>query len=239
MTHYGSLEKAAGGTLLLDEVADMDLEAQAQLLGALDSGSFLRVGGTEPVGIDVRIVAVTQRNLEDEVRAGRFREDLFYHLNVVPLNIPRPARPRRGRSGPAELLSRLLRHPREAALPALQRRRPELPAQLPLAGQCARTQEPGPARPDPGRRRRDHPEGGREHPRGATAPRSRPRRWKAWSPSTSRCARRASSSRRPIWTTSSKSTPAMSARWPRRPGMERTHLYRKLRSLGIEIKERR
>lgn len=87
-THYGSLETAAGGTLLMDEVADMDLDAQSLLLGALDSGSFLRVGGAEPVAIDVRIVAVTQRNLEEEVRAGRFREDLFYHLNVVPLNIP-------------------------------------------------------------------------------------------------------------------------------------------------------
>ncbi|WP_295581794.1 sigma-54 dependent transcriptional regulator [uncultured Lamprocystis sp.] len=88
LTHYGNLEKAAGGTLLMDEVADMDLEAQSLLLGALDSGSFLRVGGAEPVAIDVRIVAVTQRNLEEEVRAARFREDLFYHLNVVPLNIP-------------------------------------------------------------------------------------------------------------------------------------------------------
>jgi len=88
LTHYGNLEKAAGGTLLIDEVANMDLEAQSLLLGALDSGSFLRVGGAEPVAIDVRIVAVTQRNLEEEVRAARFREDLFYHLNVVPLNIP-------------------------------------------------------------------------------------------------------------------------------------------------------
>ena len=86
--HYGSLEQAAGGALLLDEVADMDLEAQGQLLGALDTGSFLRVDGVEPVAIDVRIVAVTQRNLEDEVREGKFREDLFYHLNVVPLHIP-------------------------------------------------------------------------------------------------------------------------------------------------------
>jgi DNA-binding NtrC family response regulator len=86
--HYGSLEQAAGGTLLLDEVADMDLEIQGQLLGALDTGSFLRVGGSEPVRIDVRIVAATQRNLEEEVRAARFREDLFYHLNVVPLHIP-------------------------------------------------------------------------------------------------------------------------------------------------------
>jgi len=85
---YGALEKASGGTLFLDEVADMDLEAQSQLLGALDTGSFLRVGGTEPVKINVRIVAATQRNLESDVQAGSFREDLFYHLNVVPLHIP-------------------------------------------------------------------------------------------------------------------------------------------------------
>jgi DNA-binding NtrC family response regulator len=85
---YGALEQARGGTLFLDEVADMDMDAQGQLLGALDSGSFLRVGGTEPVQIDVRIIAATQRNLEEEVQEGRFREDLFYHLNVVPLQIP-------------------------------------------------------------------------------------------------------------------------------------------------------
>lgn len=86
--HYGSLEQARGGTLFLDEVADMDIQAQGQLLGALDTGFFLRHAGTDPVNIDVRIVVATQRNLEEEVRTGRFREDLFYHLNVVPLHIP-------------------------------------------------------------------------------------------------------------------------------------------------------
>ncbi len=86
--HYGGLEQASGGTLFLDEVGDMDLEAQAQLLGALDTGSFMRLGGSDPVKIDVRIIAATQRNLEEEVQAGRFREDLFYHLNVVPLHVP-------------------------------------------------------------------------------------------------------------------------------------------------------
>jgi len=85
---YGVLEQARGGTLFLDEVADMDLEAQALLQGALDTGSFLRVGGTEPVEVEVRIIAVTQRQLEEEVQAETFREDLFYHLNVVPLQIP-------------------------------------------------------------------------------------------------------------------------------------------------------
>jgi two-component system, NtrC family, nitrogen regulation response regulator NtrX len=86
--HYGALEQARGGTLFLDEVAEMELEAQAQLRGALDTGYFLRSGGTEPVQIDIRIIAATQLNLEDAVQAGRFREDLFYHLNVVPLHVP-------------------------------------------------------------------------------------------------------------------------------------------------------
>ncbi len=86
--HYGRLEQANGGTLFLDEVADMDLAAQAQLAGAFETGEFLRVGGTEPVKIDIRVVAATKKDLQAEVDAGNFREDLFYHLNVVPLRIP-------------------------------------------------------------------------------------------------------------------------------------------------------
>ena len=85
---YGRLEQASGGTLFLDEVGDMELEAQAQLLGALDTGSFMRVGGKEPVEVDVRIIAATYKNLEELVKLGKFREDLFFHLNVVPLHIP-------------------------------------------------------------------------------------------------------------------------------------------------------
>jgi DNA-binding NtrC family response regulator len=86
--HYGLLEQANGGILFLDEVGDMDLETQARLLSALETGSFLRVGGTEPVRVDVRVLAATHLNLEQEVQAGRFREDLYYHLNVVPMRIP-------------------------------------------------------------------------------------------------------------------------------------------------------
>ncbi len=85
---YGRLEQAAGGTLFLDEVADMDLEAQTQLVGALDTGSFMRVGGSAPVNIDVRVIAATQRDLHRAVEEGKFREDLFYQLNVVPLVVP-------------------------------------------------------------------------------------------------------------------------------------------------------
>jgi DNA-binding NtrC family response regulator len=86
--HYGRLEQASGGTLFLDEVADMEMEVQLQLVGALDTGTFLRIGGVDPVQIDVRIIAATQHNLEEAVKNGTFREDLFYHLNVVPLKVP-------------------------------------------------------------------------------------------------------------------------------------------------------
>ncbi|RMD71284.1 MAG: sigma-54-dependent Fis family transcriptional regulator [Gammaproteobacteria bacterium] len=86
--YFGRLEQANGGTLFLDEVADMDAATQARLLSALQSRSFQRVGGREPVPLNARVIAATHRNLEEEVRAGRFREDLYYHLNVVPLRVP-------------------------------------------------------------------------------------------------------------------------------------------------------
>ncbi len=86
--HYGKLEQANGGTLYVDEVADMDPETQARLLSALENGSFLRVGGSEPVQVDVRVLAASHKDMEGEVHEGRFREDLFYRLNVVPLHVP-------------------------------------------------------------------------------------------------------------------------------------------------------
>jgi DNA-binding NtrC family response regulator len=86
--HYGLLEQANGGVLYLDEVSGMDLSAQGRLLNALESGSFIRIGGRESVQIDVRVIAATHRDLSREVKAGRFRDDLFYRLNVVPLHVP-------------------------------------------------------------------------------------------------------------------------------------------------------
>ncbi|MFA7096567.1 MAG: sigma-54 dependent transcriptional regulator [Gammaproteobacteria bacterium] len=85
---YGRLEQANGGTLFLDEVGDMDLQTQAQLQSALESQTFLRVGGSEPVRVDVRVVAATRYDLEEKVRTGEFRDDLYYKLNVVPLRVP-------------------------------------------------------------------------------------------------------------------------------------------------------
>jgi DNA-binding NtrC family response regulator len=84
----GHLEKAEGGTLFLKDIADMPLPLQAKLQHTLESGRLLRIGGTEPLAYNVRMVAATRRNLEEEVSAGRFRDDLYYQLSVVPIVIP-------------------------------------------------------------------------------------------------------------------------------------------------------
>jgi len=90
----GRFELADGGTLFLDEVADLGPEAQSKLLRALESGVVERVGGSHPVQVDVRVVAATNRDLRQEIAAGRFRPDLFFRLNVVPIHLP-PLRQRK------------------------------------------------------------------------------------------------------------------------------------------------
>jgi len=90
----GLLEHAHGGTLFLDEIADMPLTTQGKILRVLTDQSYTRVGGQRPVKVDVRVLSATSRNLQDEISAGRFREDLYYRLNVVPVRLP-PLRERR------------------------------------------------------------------------------------------------------------------------------------------------
>lgn len=84
----GKFEQAQGGTLLLDEISEMPLALQAKLLRVLQEREVERVGGRQPVSLDVRVIATTNRLLEDEVEQGRFREDLYYRLNVFPLPLP-------------------------------------------------------------------------------------------------------------------------------------------------------
>ena len=84
----GLLERAHGGTLFLDEIADMPLNTQARILRVLTDQSFTRIGGTRMVKVDVRVVSATSRDLQEEIAAGRFREDFFYRLNVVPVHLP-------------------------------------------------------------------------------------------------------------------------------------------------------
>ncbi|HEX9704381.1 MAG TPA: sigma-54 dependent transcriptional regulator [Gemmatimonadales bacterium] len=91
----GKFELADQGTLFLDEIGDMSLSAQAKVLRALQEGSIARVGSEETRSVDVRVVAATNKRLEEEIAAGSFREDLYYRLNVVPIEVP-PLRARRG-----------------------------------------------------------------------------------------------------------------------------------------------
>ena len=123
--NIGKFEQANGGTLFLDEIGDMPPEAQTRLLRALQSGRIRRLGGDRDIAIDVRIVAATNRNLEPMIAAGQFREDLYYRLNVVPIQLP----PLRQRQDDIEPLARhFLRKAAEEGLP--QRRLSQGAAQL-------------------------------------------------------------------------------------------------------------
>jgi DNA-binding NtrC family response regulator len=117
----GRFELAHNGTLLLDEVADLGPEAQAKLLRAIETGSIERIGGERPISVNVRVLSATNRDLQTEIRAGRFREDLFYRLNVLRIHLP-PLRERR--EDIPELIGHFLArlHEREGlARPALNR----------------------------------------------------------------------------------------------------------------------
>ncbi|MEK6371511.1 MAG: sigma-54 dependent transcriptional regulator [Acidobacteriota bacterium] len=84
----GKFELADGGTLFLDEIGDMSLEAQAKVLRVLQEQTFQKVGGQQAITVDVRVIAATNKNLEAEIAAGNFRSDLFYRLNVIPIEVP-------------------------------------------------------------------------------------------------------------------------------------------------------
>src|SRR5207237_2036185 len=84
----GRFELADGGTLFLDEIGDISLDVQTKLLRVLQEKTFERVGSSESLQVDVRLVAATHQNLEQLIRQGRFREDLFYRLNVITLTVP-------------------------------------------------------------------------------------------------------------------------------------------------------
>jgi two-component system, NtrC family, nitrogen regulation response regulator NtrX len=92
--HIGKFEQANGGTLFLDEIGDMAPAMQAKLLRVLEEGEIERVGGEKPLAVDVRVVVATHRNLEEQVRQGTFREDLYHRVNVFPVKLP-PLRERR------------------------------------------------------------------------------------------------------------------------------------------------
>jgi two-component system nitrogen regulation response regulator NtrX len=84
----GKFELADGGTLFLDEIGDMSLKTQAKVLRVLEEQAFERVGGKETIRVDVRVITASNQNLQEQITAGRFREDLFYRLNVIPIEVP-------------------------------------------------------------------------------------------------------------------------------------------------------
>src|SRR5205085_1256810 len=84
----GWIEQADGSTLFMDEIAELSLSTQASLLRVLEQGVLYRVGGTRPIPVDVRVIAATNRDLLEEIRKGRFREDLFHRINVVGIRMP-------------------------------------------------------------------------------------------------------------------------------------------------------
>src|SRR5262249_33145979 len=103
----GLVEEADGGTIFLDEIADMSRPLQAKLLRFLEDGSFTRVGGTQQMRVNVRLIAATNRDIVQDIREGHFREDLFHRLNVVQFRLP----PLRERSDDVPLLAEyFLRH---------------------------------------------------------------------------------------------------------------------------------
>jgi transcriptional regulator with PAS, ATPase and Fis domain len=114
----GKFELADGGTILLDEISEMELGLQAKLLRVLQEGEFDRVGGVEPVKVDVRVLATTNRKIEQAVEENKFRQDLYYRLNVIPLKLP----PLRERGEDVIILARFFidRYTQAYALPRLE-----------------------------------------------------------------------------------------------------------------------
>ena len=224
----GRFEQANAGTIFLDEIADMSLKTQAKVLRVLQEQVMERVGGTQRIRVDVRVLAATNKDLTAEIRAGRFREDLYFRLNVIPIFVP----PLRDRQDDIPMLAEHfmalmaagVRPPAEAAGAGSRR----AAAAIRLAGQRARAAQRDRAVDD----------------HGAAATPS-PRRTSAFSAATAcptlpaaagrsrRCPKRAISSRR---TTSCSTLAAQQGNMSRTAevlGVERSNLYKKMRAFGI------
>ena len=131
----GKFELADGGTLFLDEIGDMSLKTQAKVLRALEEQAFERVGGKDTIRVDVRVIAASNQNLPERIAAGAFREDLYYRLNVIPIEVP-PLRQRQGGPpAPGRALPRRCSRPRTASGPRRSRSR-RSPTSWPTTGRA-------------------------------------------------------------------------------------------------------
>ena len=231
----GLLEHAHGGTLFLDEIADMPLTTQAKILRVLTDQSYQRVGGQRPIKVDVRVLSATSRNLADEISAGRFREDLFYRLNVVPVRLP-PLRERREDIPElvSHFLARFATERRTRAAAHLGRSHGRAPGAR-LARQCAAAAQHHRAHDHPRARRPGVVHRGRfaaaRNPRQSKRDgRRRATRWRSWA---ARCARRANRSSANICKIQIRRFSGNISRTASFIGMERSALHRKLKALGI------
>ena len=208
----------------------MSLKTQAKVLSALDDQLFTPVGGTQPLRVDVRLIATTNKDLEEEIAKGNFREDLFYRLNVVPFFVP----PLRERKQDIPLLVRefLAEFGRQYGRPRMEISDEALEtlAQLPLAGQRARTQKRHRARAHS-----QSPRAAHRAQASAAAARTRPRRAPAKNSHTLQQARDAYEReyiQKKIEEARNNISHAAELL-----GLERSHLYRKMKALGISVRE--
>jgi transcriptional regulator with GAF, ATPase, and Fis domain len=153
----GQFEIADRGTLFLDEIGDLGVAMQAKILRVLQEREIMRVGGTKPLKVDVRVIAATNRDLEAMVKDGRFREDLYYRLNIIPITIP-PLRNRRDDIPPL-VDAFITKHRFGPAHPRADGVGPQSDNELCVAGECAAVGIGDRAGDTPVRGRRDH--GGR------------------------------------------------------------------------------
>ena len=149
----GALEEAHGGTLFIDEIADMPRETQNKILRVLVDQTFQRVGGSTKVTVDVRIVSSTSRNIEADIAAGQFREDLYHRLSVVPIRVPGLAERREDIPELVEYFMTQISQTTGLAQAQCRRRRARGAAIARLAGQCAAAAQQRRAADDPRRRR--------------------------------------------------------------------------------------
>ena len=151
----GKFEQADRGTIFLDEVGDMSAKTQAKVLRVLQEGEVERLGSARTIKVDVRVIAATNKNLEEEIEKGRFREDLYFRLAVIPIHGAAAARAHRGHSAARAALHGLLQPREQRAAQAHRRRRARGAAAIPLEGEHPRAEEHGRAADHHDRRRHD------------------------------------------------------------------------------------
>ena len=175
----GKFVAADGGTIFLDEIGDMSARTQAKVLRVLQNGEVEPVGAERTIQVDVRVVAATNRNLEEEIAAGRFREDLFYRLNVIPVRTPALREHLEDLPLAGRVLRAPLRRPEQLPAQGVHPRGARPPQGAALEGERPRAQEPGRAPADPLARARRSPATTCSRPPAAPARSSPPRCWRS------------------------------------------------------------